>query len=179
MLLRQTQSGSPRKLPTQAKSAFWRAASMACTVLLLVGCDSPHWGTTNIDGYWKGQIVEVETNDNGETLSKRGGERPLRILMLLEETGGVVQGKFAQSSDVVAFTARKEGGSRSVSVDSVEGTRDGTRIHMQFSSNDGRHFQVKATIGAGKILGTYSAINSAETPLQRVTEDGTFEIERY
>jgi hypothetical protein len=124
-------------------------------------------------------MVEVATNDRGEALNIGGAERPLRILMLLEETGGTVQGRFAQSSDVVAFTELQEGGSRSVSVHSVEGTRDGTNIDMQFSSDDGRDFEVKATIGAGRIVGTYSAKSSSEDPVQHDTADGTFEIERY
>jgi hypothetical protein len=166
-------------LSIRAKGATWAAFALTCSVFFIVSCDSQHLGRADIDGYWKGQIVKVGSDDNEAALTSREAERPRRILMRLEETSGVVQGKFAQSSDVVAFARLDERGSRSVAVYPVEGTLDGTEVLMQFASDDGLDFDVKATIAAGKMSGTYTAETGAESRVKPVIESGTFEIERY
>jgi len=148
-------------------------------IMLLGGCDAFRPGTTGIDGYWKGQIVEDAAKDQPRDSAMQENRRAIRVLMLLEEDDGVISGKFAQSSDVVAFGRLAGSGSRNISMHTVEGTRNGPEVHIRFPGDDGRNFDVKATLSAGKLSGTYSASPPAGSPSADVTEGGIFDVERY
>ena len=136
-------------------------------------------GQSDVDGYWKGQMVGAAVGAKESIPNARERERPRRILMRLEEDSGTVHGKFAQSSDVIAFRQLDNGKSRSVSTHTVTGTRDGPRVRMRFSGDAGLVYEIDATVSANSISGTYSAQYGPASPSADATEDGKFEVERY
>jgi hypothetical protein len=148
-----------------------------CAVLLLAGCEAGLW-EHRVDGNWKGQLVAAPGERSAPDAAS-GGITPSRILMRLEENDGRITGKFAQSSDVIAFDRLEAGGSRSISLHVVSGTRDGTDIQMQFSSDDGLAYEVKATVGADAMSGTYAAWKDSSGRSADAIEKGTFNVERY
>jgi len=141
------------------------------------GCDSFHWGKTGVDGDWKGQMVSEASSDDGATRSARSNEQPRRILLRLEESSGIVQGRIAHSSDVIAFRQIDDGGYRNVSTQAVTGTLDGSRIRIRFSAGGGRTSEVDAVLNGRVIAGSYVTHGSADDADE--TTSGRFEIERF
>jgi hypothetical protein len=150
---------------------------LATTISLVAGCDSSGWERTAVDGYWKGQMVEEGTTDQTSTTNRWANERPQRILLRLEESEGIVQGRFASSSDAVTFRQIDNEGSRRVSTYAVTGTLDGSRFRIRFSTEAGRTYQVDAVVNerviAGRYVAQYSTYGAEET------RSGRFDIERY
>jgi len=141
------------------------------------GCDSFHWGKTGVDGDWKGQMVSEASSDDGATRSARSNEQPRRILLRLEESSGIVQGRIAHSSDLIAFRQVDDGGYRNVSTQAVTGTLDGSRIRIRFSAGGGRTSEVDAVLNGRVIAGSYVTHGSADDADE--TTSGRFEIERF
>lgn len=152
---------------------------MTLSVPLLAGCDSRGWGQSGVDGYWKGQIVGVAVGENEPISNAHEKERPRRILMKLEEKAGAVHGKFALSSDAIAFRQLDNGSSRSVTTHTVDGAREGAQVRMRFTSDEGFIFLVDAMVSANRIWGTYSVAYGTASPLAGTTERGKLEVERY
>jgi hypothetical protein len=150
---------------------------VATTSSLVAGCDSFGWERTAVDGYWKGQMVEETITDRTATTSRWANERPRRILLRLEESGGIVQGRFARSSDAIAFRQIDNEGSRRLSTYAVTGTLDGSRFRIRFSTEAGRTYQVDAVAGGRAIAGNY--VSQFSTNGVEETRSGRFEIERY
>ena len=146
-------------------------------VFAVSGCDSFHWGKTGVDGDWKGQMVSEASSDDGATRSARSNEQPRRILLRLEESAGIVQGRIAHSSDVIAFRQIDDGGYRNVSTQVVTGTLDGSRIRFRFSAGVGRTSEVDAVLNGRVIAGSYVTHGAADDADE--TTSGRFEIERF
>ncbi len=155
----------------------WAILLVAATSLLVAGCDSSGHERMAVDGYWKGQMVEETITDRTSTTSSWANERPRRILLRLEESEGIVQGRFARSSDAIAFRQIDNEGSRRVSTYAVTGTLDGSRFRMRFSVEAGRTYQVDAVVNERVIAGSYVAQYSTDGAEE--TRSGRFEIERY
>jgi hypothetical protein len=155
----------------------WAMLLVAATIFLVAGCDSSGGERIAVDGYWKGQIVEETITDRTSTMSRWANERPRRILLRLEESDGIVQGRFARSSDAVAFRQTDNEGSRRVSTYAVTGTLDGSRLRIRFSAEAGRTFQVDAVVNERMITGSYTA--KYPTDGAQETRSGRFEIERF
>ena len=150
---------------------------VAAISLLVAGCDSSGHGRMAVDGYWKGQMVEETITNRTSTTSSGANERPRRILLRLEESEGIVQGRFARSSDAIAFRQIDNAGSRQVSTYAVKGTLDGSRFRIRFSVEAGRTYQVDAVVNERVIAGSYVAQYSTDSAEE--TRSGRFEIERY
>lgn len=166
-------------LSLRRRGCVWALSSIVWSVPLVAGCDSRGWGQSGVDGYWKGQMAEVATDDQQLVPNARNRVRPLRILMRLQEEAGSVRGIVAQSSDAIAFRQLDNGSSRSVSTHTVTGTREGSRIRMRFSNDTGRTFEIDASVSAKRISGFYSAQHGPASPDAGVIEEGEFEVERY
>ncbi len=166
-------------LSLRSQRIAWVMTSVICFVPLIVGCDSAHRGQSGISGYWKGQMIEAATGDQAPDSGSGESGQPRRILMRLEEKAGIVRGEFAQSSDAIAFKQLDYGGSRSVITREVAGTRDGSRIHLRFSSVAGRTINVEAIVSADMISGTYSAKSEPANSDSGETVKGKFRVERY
>lgn len=150
---------------------------VAVTSALVSGCESSSREQTGVDGYWKGQMVEQTITDQASTMSSRATVRPRRILLKLEESAGIVQGRFARSSDVVAFRQIGNDSSRRVTMHVVAGTLDGPRVRLSFSAEAGRTFQIDALVDKHVIVGSYVARHS--TGRTQDATSGRFEIERF
>jgi hypothetical protein len=122
-------------------------------------------------------MVEETITDRTATTSRWANERPRRILLRLEESGGIVQGRFARSSDAIAFRQIDNEGSRRLSTYAVTGTLDGSRFRIRFSAEAGRTYQVDAVAGGRVIAGNY--VSQFSTNGVEETRSGQFEIERY
>jgi hypothetical protein len=96
--------------------------------------------------------------------------------MRLEESAGIVQGRFAHGSDVIAFRQVDNTGSRRLSTYAVTGTLDGPRLSIRLSAAAGLTYGVEAVVGKRVIVGTYTAQYSADRG--HATTSGRFEIER-
>jgi hypothetical protein len=150
---------------------------VATTSSLVTGCDSYGWEPTAVDGYWKGQMVEETITGRTSTTNRGANERPRRILLRLEESEGIVQGRFAMSSDAIAFRQIDNEGTRRVSTYAVTGTLDGSRFRVRFSAEAGRTYQVDAVVNERVIAGRYVAQYSTDGAKE--TRSGRFDIERY
>ena len=101
----------PMQLPGVEQLALRGQGSLSPVVFLAVamlpsfgGCHSTGRDKPGVDGYWKGQMIEdVALTGHGASPPYAANERPRRILLKLEESAGLVQGRFAQSSDLIAF----------------------------------------------------------------------------
>jgi hypothetical protein len=141
------------------------------------GCDSFEWGKTGVNGDWKGQMVSESSSDDGSTRSARSTEQTRRILLRLEESSGIVQGRIAHSSDVIAFRQIDDGGYRNVLTQAVAGTLDGSRIRIRFLAGGGKTSEVDAVLNGRVIAGSYVTHGSADDADE--TTSGRFEIERF
>jgi hypothetical protein len=144
---------------------------------LVAGCGAFGLGQSGVDGFWKGQLIEEGFAESGMPLESRENRRPRRILLRLEEGSGIVEGRFAQSSDAVAFRLIGEEGSRSVAAYPVTGTLDGTRLHIRFPAETGLTYEVDAIVGERVIEGSYIARDTSADSQQ--TLSGRFEVERF
>ena len=152
---------------------------IALATSLVSGCDSLGPSTPGVEGYWKGQMVEETTGDQRKALDARNDRRPRRILMRLQQEDEIVQGVFAQSSDVIAFRQIEDAGARRVSTHPVAGALDGRQLRISFPGEAGRTVEVEATVSAKMIVGRYIATSSAVDSRPDATTSGTFEIERF
>lgn len=150
---------------------------VAVATAIIAGCGTNVWGRSGIEGYWKGQMIEESTTSQGRTLNSRSKGRPRRILLELEEDAGVVQGRFAQSYDMIAFRQIDDENSRQVSTYPVIGTLDGTQLRLSFTIEAGGICDIDAVAGERMIVGTYVVHGS--TGDSGETQSGRFEIERY
>lgn len=146
-------------------------------MFVVSGCDSFGWGKTGVHGNWKGQMVSGASSDDGATRNARSNEPPRRILLRLEESAGIVQGRIAHSSDVIAFRKIDDGGYRNVSTQAVTGTLDGSRIRIRFSAGGGRTSEVDAVLNGRVIAGSYVTYGAADDADE--TTSGRFEIEKF
>ena len=146
-------------------------------MFVVAGCDSMGWGKTGVHGNWKGQMVSKPGSHDGATCNARSNGPPRRILLRLEESAGIVQGRIAHSSDVIAFRQIDDGGYRNVSTQAVTGTLDGSRIRIRFSAGGGRTSEVDAVVNGRVIAGSYVTHGSAEDAGEMTS--GRFEIERF
>lgn len=144
---------------------------------LLAGCGSSGVGQSGVDGYWKGQLVEEAFAESGKPEEARFNQRPRRVLLRLEEDSGTVQGRFAQSSDAVAFKRIGEDGSRSLATHPVDGTFDGTRLLIRFPAESGLAYEVDAVVGKGMIEGAFVARYPGVEAQGSLS--GRFEVERF
>ena len=122
-------------------------------------------------------MVEETITDRTSTTSSGAGVQPRRILLKLEENAGVLQGRFAKSSDAIAFRQIDSEGSRHVLTYLITGTLDGPRLRIRFPAEAGRTYEVAAAVNERMIVGSYVvnySVNGAEK-----TTSGRFEIERY
>lgn len=163
---------------------LWRNQRTVLVMLLVgiamfvvSGCDSLGWGKAGVHGNWKGQLVSKAGSDDGATRNARSNGQPRRILLRLEESAGIVQGRIAYSSDVVAFRQLDDGGYRNVSTHAVTGTQDGSRIRIRFSAGGGRTSEVDAVLNGHVIAGSYVTHGTADDADE--TTSGRFEIERF
>ena len=146
-------------------------------MFVVSGCDSLGWGKTGVDGDWKGQMVSEASSDDGATRSARSYDNARRILLSLEESAGLVRGRIAYSSDVIAFRQADNAGNRNVSTQAVTGTLDGSRIRIRFSAGGGRTSEVDAVLNGRVIAGSYVTHGTADD--SDATTSGRFEIERF
>lgn len=130
-----------------------------------------------VDGYWKGQMLEQGIDDQTPTTGRRTDMRPRRILLELGEGSGIVQGRFARSSDMVAFRLTGDEGSRRIATSAVTGTLDGAQIRLRFSADDGHAYEVDAVVDGRAMVGGYVARYQADGA--ELTRSGQFEIERF
>lgn len=154
-----------------------RVILVGITMFAVSGCDSLGWGESGVDGDWKGQMVSEAKSDAGATRSARSFDNARRILLSLEESSGLVRGRIAYSSDVIAFRQADDAGHRDVSTQAVTETLDGSRIRIRFSAGAGRTSEVDAVLNGRVIAGTFvthGAANDADE-----TTSGRFEIERF
>ena len=150
----------------------------AATMPFFGGCDSTGRDKPGIDGYWKGQMLEeVALTGQGASPAYAANERPRRILLKLEESAGLVQGRFAQSSDLVAFKQIDNENSRRVSTFAITGTLDAPRVSLRFAAGAGRTFEFEGRADKGVIAGTYVVRNSSDLSLE--AGSGQFEVERF
>lgn len=145
-------------------------------MFVVSGCDSFGWGKTGVNGDWKGQMVTEASGIDGAALDARPNEQPRRILLRLEENAGIVQGRIAHSTDVVAFRLIDDGGYRTVSTRVVEGNLDGSRLQIRFSAGGDRTSEVDAVLNGRVIAGSYVTYGAADEAGER--ESGRFTIER-
>lgn len=131
--------------------------------LLLAGCDPSGHGRTAVDGYWKGKMVEEIITDRASTAGSWANELPRQILLRLEESDGIVQGRLARSSDAIAFRQIDNAGSRQVSAYAVTGTLDGSRFRIRFSVEAGGTYEVDAVVAERVIAGSYVAQYSTDS----------------
>ena len=136
-----------------------------------MGRDKP-----GVDGYWKGQMIGELLVDQGSTPNNGANRAPRRILLKLEESAGIVEGRFAQSSDVIAFRQIASEGSRHVSTYAVTGTLEGTRVRLSFEAETGRTFEIDGLVNEGVITGSY--VERYPTGPSQATGTGQFEVER-
>ena len=144
---------------------------------MAAGCGTNGQGTSGVEGFWKGHMIEYSITDPGEAPHSLVTERPRRILLRLEEGAGIVNGLFAQSADAVAFKQIGNGSSRHVSTRAVTGTLDGSSIRLRFSAESGYTYEIDALVKERVIAGGYVArlaIDGTERTLS-----GEFDIERF
>jgi hypothetical protein len=122
-------------------------------------------------------MIEEVLTGQGPMPAGRGNKPPRGTLLQLEESAGIVQGRFAESPDVIAFRQIGSESSRRVSTYSVTGTLDGPRVRLSFSAESGRTFEVDGLVNEGVIKGTY--VSRCSTARSQATESGQFEIERF
>jgi hypothetical protein len=147
---------------------------------LLVGCGVSQ---PDVDGHWKGQMIataataaEVEQVTSQD--SARPG-RPRRVLLQLDQEGGVVNGLFAYSSDAVGFRQMDDGGFRQVASHTVHGTLDGSTVLLRIARDTGEDFEVDARVSGDSISGTYVRRTGTGQGGTGIRETGEFAIERY
>jgi hypothetical protein len=151
---------------------------MVATMPFFGGCDSTGTDKPGIGGYWKGQMIEeVVLTDQGTSPAYTANERPRRILLKLEQSAGSVQGRFAQSSDLVAFRQIDGENSRRVSTFPVTGTLVPPRVRLSVSMEEGRTFELEGLVSKGVITGTYVTRYPAD--LSREAGSGKFKVERF
>jgi hypothetical protein len=154
------------------------AVFMAAAVTTLVaGCDSTGRERAGLDGYWKGQMTEELFTGLESMPAQRENKTPRRILLQLEESGGIVRGQFAESSDAITFRSLEDEGSRQVQTFAVTGTLDGTRVRLSFAAANGRTFDIDGIVDKGSIKGTY--VSRTSTEHSEASGSGQFELERF
>lgn len=128
---------------------------VAATGLLVVGCYSSDRERVPIDGYWKGQMVEGTITGPASTTGRSANRQPWRILLKIEESEGIVQGRFANSSDAIAFRQIDDESSRRITTYAVTGTLEGSSFRIRFSLQSGRTYEVDAVVDKRVIAGRY------------------------
>lgn len=148
---------------------------------MIAGCDSTDWAEPGVSGYWKGEMLGAAIADlaSASASEARDHKRPRRILLRLQEKQGVVNGVFAHSSDAIAFRRLDSASVRNVSTHAVTGTREGQRIRMSFSGDNGDTFDVDAIYSNKLISGTYTVTYDSSGQLAGTVTNGKFEVERY
>ena len=121
-------------------------------------------------------MVEEIITGRTSTTSSWANMQPRRVLLKLEGSEGIVQGRFAQSSGVIAFRQIDNEGSRGVSTYAVTGMLDGSRFRIHSSAETDRTYEVDAVVNERVIAGRYVAQYSMDGAEE--TKSGRFEIER-
>jgi hypothetical protein len=91
-------------------------------------------------------MVSKARSDDGATLNARSNQQLCRILLRLEESSCIVQGRIADSSNVIAFRQADNGGCHIVSTQAVTGTLDGSRNRIRFLAGGGITSEVDAVL---------------------------------
>ena len=165
-------------MPPTYRNALGLLLIPALSMPWLTACDAFHSEDSTIDGYWKGQIVETGPDDAALDTDARERYSSKRILLRLDSQAGIVQGEYAQSSDMVAFRRAANQGIRTISKHAVSGTFDAPELSLRFSGDDGQNFEISARVDGKRITGTYVASNGAAPATGVKSRTGTFAVKK-